>query len=182
MANICVFCGSRTGRGSGYGALASRLGRALAESGHTLVYGGGHVGMMGLLADAALEAGGEVIGVIPENLVNVEAGHGGLTRLEVVTDMLTRKQRMIDLSDAFLTLPGGLGTLDELFEVLTWRQLGLHCKPMLLIDENDYYRPLLDWMKQADGEGFLRGGDLTALILCRSVEDALSALNTPNQG
>ncbi|MCX7203813.1 MAG: TIGR00730 family Rossman fold protein [Burkholderiales bacterium] len=126
---VCVFCGARPGSQPRFLELARRTGTAIARSGATLVYGGGSVGMMGALADAALQAGGEVIGVIPSALVAREVGHAALTRNEVVADMQVRKQRMIELSDAFLTLPGGLGTLDELFEVLTLRQLREHDKP-----------------------------------------------------
>lgn len=176
MSNICVFCGSRPGRSERYLAMAATLGRCLAKAGYDLVYGGGQVGLMGALADAAVAEGGRVTGVIPEHLMHREVAHAGLHQLDVVTDMLSRKQRMIELSDAFITLPGGLGTLDELFEVLTWSQLGLHRKPMLLIDDSDYFRAVLDWLETAEREDFLRPEDRQALVLCRSPEEAIERL------
>ena len=129
MRRVCVFCGSSPGARPAYTESARSLAAALAERGHGLVYGGGNVGLMGELADAVLAAGGEVIGVIPRSLMEKEVGHPGVTRLEVVESLFERKARMMVLADAFVTLPGGVGTLDELFEVLTWLQLGHHQKP-----------------------------------------------------
>src|SRR6185295_7532799 len=146
---VCVFCGSSPGADPGFGAIAERLGTVLAARELCLVYGGASVGLMGRLADAALAAGGEVIGVIPRSLVDLEVAHGGLSDLRVVTTMHERKAVMADLADAFIALPGGIGTLDELFEVLTWAQLGLHSKPIGLLDHNRYFRPLLDFLDQA---------------------------------
>lgn len=153
---VCVFCGSSTGRQPIYAEAAAGLGRLLAERGIDLVYGGATVGTMGVIADAALAAGGRVIGVIPTQLVDLEIAHRGLTELHEVADMHQRKALMADRSDAFIALPGGAGTLEELFEVWTWSQLGLHAKPIGLLDVGGYYdrlRPLLDHMV---AEGFLR--------------------------
>src|SRR5215208_6565109 len=136
---ICVFCGSSPGRGDAYGAAAAGLGRLLAERGIGLVYGGASVGTMGIVADAALAAGGEVVGVIPQALVDREMAHAGLTDLRVVADMHQRKATMADLSDGFVALPGGAGTMEELFEVWTWALLGLHAKPIGLLDVNGFY-------------------------------------------
>src|SRR6185503_14872599 len=146
MSRLCVFCGSSPGHDPAYGAAAAQLGRVLAERGIGLVYGGGRVGLMGILADAALAAGGEVIGVIPQALLDREIGHRGLTQLRVVDSMHSRKALMGDLADGFIALPGGIGTLEELFEVWTWAQLGLHRKPCGLLDANGFYAPLVDFL------------------------------------
>ena len=135
---IAVFLGSSTGPDS-HRAATTAVGEAIARAGHGIVYGGAHVGLMGLLADAALAAGGEVLGVLPQNLVEREVGHTGLTRLELVGTMHERKARMADLADAFVALPGGTGTLDELIEIMTWAQLGLHTKPVALYDVDDFW-------------------------------------------
>ncbi len=139
---MCVFCGASTGNDPAYAEAGRELGAMMAERGIRLVFGGGHVGMMGLVADAVLGAGGEAVGVIPEHLVEREVGHDRLTELHVVDTMHSRKQKMFDLSDAFTILPGGIGTLDETFEILTWRQLGLHGKPIVLLSVGGYWRPL----------------------------------------
>ncbi|WP_242335865.1 MULTISPECIES: TIGR00730 family Rossman fold protein [Anaeromyxobacter] len=156
MKRICVFCGSSPGINGSYVAMAQEVGRALARRGLGLVYGGGSVGLMGAVASAALEAGGEVDGVIPRALLARELGHGGLTRQHVVGSMHERKAKMAELSDAFLALPGGMGTLEELSEILTWAQLGLHAKPCGLLDVAGYYRPLISYFDHAVTEGFLR--------------------------
>lgn len=156
LKRICVFCGSRAGSRPDYAEMATRLGALLAERQIELVYGGGNVGLMGKLADACLEAGGRVIGVIPRALMDWEVGHEGLTRLEVVDSMHTRKARMAELADGFIALPGGLGTLEELFEVLTWAQLGFHAKPVGLLDVAAYYTPLVQWLEAGVREGFLK--------------------------
>ena len=156
MKSVAVFCASRNGTTPIYTDLARALGTAIAERGLTLVYGGGRVGLMGVLADAALAAGGEVIGVIPEQLLSVEVGHTGLSERHVVADMHERKARMAALSDGFLALPGGVGTLEELFEVWTWAQLGLHAKPLGLVDVAGYYRPLAEFAEHMVNEGFVR--------------------------
>ena len=163
MKAVCVYCGSSLGARSAYSDRAALLGTRLAREGLSLVYGGGNVGLMGIAADAALAAGGEVIGVIPEQLVGWEVAHRGLTRLEVVATMHERKARMFDLSDAFVALPGGFGTLDEMFEMLTWRQLGLGDKPCAFLDVDGYYAPLMAMLDRMLSEGFLRAEHLADL-------------------
>jgi uncharacterized protein (TIGR00730 family) len=152
---ICVFCGSSSGRGDAYRQAAATLGRLMAERGIGLVYGGASVGTMGVVADAAVDAGGEVVGVIPQALVDREVAHQGLTDLRVVRDMHERKATMADLSDGFIALPGGAGTMEELFEVWTWAQLGLHAKPIGLLDVAGFYDPLGAMLDHMVTEGFL---------------------------
>lgn len=156
LRSVCVFCGASPGAKPIYGEAAALLGHTLAERGITLVYGGGAVGLMGTVADAALAAGGEVIGIIPQSLMDAEVGHTGLTRLEVVDGMHARKARMAELSDAFIALPGGLGTLEELFEVWTWGQLGYHSKPLGLLEVNSFYDKLTDFLDHLVEERFVR--------------------------
>ena len=156
LKRVCVFCGSSPGERAGYAAAAREMGRLLAERGIGLVYGGGKVGLMGVVADAVLAGGGEVIGVIPEALMAREVGHGGVTELRVVGSMHERKATMADLSDAFVALPGGFGTWEEYCEVLTWAQLGLHPKPCGLLNVEGYYTPFLALMDHAVAEGFVR--------------------------
>jgi uncharacterized protein (TIGR00730 family) len=155
MRSICVFCGSKPGSGESYVQLARRVGTLLAQSGATVVYGGGRVGLMGALADAALTANGRVIGVIPQLLIDREVGHSNLSELHVVRTMAERKELMGTLSDGFLTLPGGTGTMDELFEAWTWTQLGLQRKPSALLNHGGYYDPLIAFLDRAVSEGFL---------------------------
>lgn len=173
MRSVCVYCGSNTGAKPAYAERTALLGTRLAREGLALVYGGGNVGLMGVVADAALAAGGEVIGVIPEQLVGWEVAHAGLSRLEVVASMHERKARMFDLSDAFVALPGGFGTLEEMFEMLTWRQLGLGDKPCAFLDVEGYYAPLAAMLDRMTEERFLHadqrhdlwyGEDLDALF------------------
>ena len=156
LRSVCVFCGASPGASPVYQEAAVALGRHLADRGLTLVYGGGAVGLMGTVADAALAAGGEVIGIIPQSLQEAEIGHKGLTRLEVVDGMHARKARMAELADAFVALPGGLGTLEELFEVWTWGQLGYHAKPLGLLEVNGFYDPLLTFLDHLVDERFVR--------------------------
>ncbi len=177
--SVCVFCGARPGSEPRFLEIAARAGAMLAASGAAVVYGGGSVGMMGALADAALAEGGEVIGVIPSVLMNREVGHTGLTRLEVVADMQLRKQRMIELSDAFLTLPGGLGTLDELFEVLTLRQLGEHALPIVAVSDAGYFDALAGVLRDFVGHGLASARDVDALELFPTVQAALARLGLP---
>ena len=155
MKAICVYCGSNTGNRPAYAERATALGERIAREGLSLIYGGGNVGLMGLAADAALAAGGEVIGVIPEQLVTWEVAHKGVSRLEVVANMHERKMRMFDLADAFVALPGGFGTLDEMFEMLTWRQLGIGDKPCAFLDVDGFYAPLLQMIDRMVAERFL---------------------------
>jgi uncharacterized protein (TIGR00730 family) len=155
MKAVCVYCGSNPGNRPVYAERAAELGMRLAREGLAVVYGGGNVGLMGIVADAALAAGGAVIGVIPEQLVALEVAHRGLTRLEVVANMHERKARMFDLSDAFVALPGGFGTLDEMFEMLTWRQLGIGDRPCAFLDIDGFYSPLVAMMDRMVAERFL---------------------------
>jgi len=172
MRSICVFCGSRPGVRPAYRAAAELLGKTLAERGLELVYGGGNVGLMGVVADACLAAGGKVVGVIPRALMEWEVGHEGLSRLEVVDSMHTRKARMAELADGFIALPGGLGTFEELFEILTWAQLGFHNKPTALLNVEAYYQPLIQLMDRGVGEGFMKAENRGLLL----VEDDVVAL------
>ncbi|MEJ1095209.1 MULTISPECIES: TIGR00730 family Rossman fold protein [unclassified Pseudoxanthomonas] len=173
MKSICVYCGSNAGNKPAYTERAIALGDRIAKEGLQLVYGGGNVGLMGIVADAVLQAGGEVIGVIPEQLVGWEVAHRGLTRLEVVANMHERKMRMFDLADGFVALPGGFGTLDEMFEMLTWRQLGIGGKPCAFLDVEGFYTPLISMIDRMVEERFLHadqrndlwhGEDIDALM------------------
>ncbi|MDH5833811.1 TIGR00730 family Rossman fold protein [Luteimonas kalidii] len=155
MRSICVYCGSNTGGKPVYAERAMALGERIAREGMTLVYGGGNVGLMGVVADAVLAGGGEVVGVIPEQLVNWEVAHRGLTRLEVVGSMHERKMRMFDLADGFVALPGGFGTLDEMFEMLTWRQLGIGDKPCAFLDVDGFFEPLIAMIDRMVDQRFL---------------------------
>ena len=168
VKTICVFCGSANGRREGYARSARKFGAALAAKGLGLVYGGGSIGLMGVVADAALEGGAPVVGVIPRALFRREIAHHGLTRLEVVPSMHVRKARMARLSDAFVALPGGIGTLEELFEVLTWGYLGIHAKPVGLLDVGGYWRPLVLLLDHAVEEGFLRPAHRKLVVIDRS--------------
>jgi uncharacterized protein (TIGR00730 family) len=159
---IAVFTGSHAGPPS-HSAAAAEFARDLAKAGVGIVYGGGHVGMMGTVADAALAAGGEVVGVIPQHLVDDELAHPGLTRLEVVASMHERKALMADLADAFIALPGAAGTLEELFEAWTWGMLGLHAKPTALLDVDGFWQPLLSQLRRMVDDGYLDGRRLDAL-------------------
>lgn len=155
MRRICVFCGASPGRDPAYVGLAASVGAGLAARGIGVVYGGGRVGLMGALADAALAADGEVIGVIPRRLVDRELAHPGLTELHVVGSLHERKARMAELADGFIALPGGLGTLEELAEVASWAQLELHDKPIGLLSRAGYWEPFLGWLDHAVVEGFI---------------------------
>jgi uncharacterized protein (TIGR00730 family) len=172
LSSVCVFCGSNNGVDPAYLEAATRVGRTLAERGLRLVYGGAHVGMMGALADAAMAAGGDVTGVIPRQIVDLEVSHDGVRDLRVVGSMHERKALMADLADAFIALPGGIGTLEELFEVFTWAHLGLHRKPLGLLDVNDYYAPLEAMLDHAVDQRFLR--PQTRAMLTR--DDSLESL------
>jgi len=160
VLSICVYCGSRHGVQPQYADMAAQLGRLIGERGWRLVYGGGKVGLMGVVADAVLAAGGQAIGVIPDSLRRREVGHEGLTELHVVQTMHQRKQMMAERADAFVALPGGIGTLEELFEAWTWRQLGYHDQPIGLLNVAGYYDPLLAFMRRTVTEGFLSDAQL----------------------
>lgn len=174
--NICVFCGSATGTNPVYTEAARELGVLFAKSSHTLVYGGGNIGLMGVLADTVIDHAGEVIGVIPDFLLQREVGHRGVTRLEVVESMHLRKKRMADLSNAFIAMPGGWGTLDELAEILTWRQLGLISQPIGLLNINNFFDPLITQMRSMVDQGFLKEDNLHLLQIESSAEKLLSRL------
>lgn len=176
MRRICVFCGSRPGVRPVYRDVAESLGRTLAERGIELVYGGGNVGLMGIVADACLAAGGKVVGVIPRALMEWEVGHEGLTRLEVVDSMHSRKARMAELADGFVALPGGLGTFEELFEILTWAQLGFHNKPIALLNVDAYYQPLIQMMDRGVTEGFMKAENRGLLLVEDNVQTLLRAM------
>jgi uncharacterized protein (TIGR00730 family) len=156
VQRVCVFCGSSNGVREDYVVAAQAMGTGLAKRGLGLVYGGGRVGLMGAVADAVLAAGGHVIGVIPQSLVDKEVGHNSLTDLRIVHSMHERKALMADLSNAFIAMPGGAGTMDEFFEIFTWAQLGFHRKPCALLNVASYYDPLLTFMDHAVQEGFIR--------------------------
>ncbi|TAA46520.1 TIGR00730 family Rossman fold protein [Pseudoxanthomonas winnipegensis] len=173
MKSICVYCGSNAGAKPVYVQRATELGQRLAAEGLRLVYGGGKVGLMGAVADAALAAGGEVVGVIPQQLVDWEVAHRGLTQLEIVGSMHERKARMFDLADGFITLPGGFGTMEEIFEMLTWRQLGIGNKPCAFLDIDGFYQPLIAMIDRMVEQRFLHaaqradlwhGEDIDALL------------------
>jgi uncharacterized protein (TIGR00730 family) len=176
VRRVCVFCGASSGRLPDYADAARAFGAAAAARGLGIVYGGGRVGLMGAVADAALGAGGEVIGVIPQELVDRELAHGGLTELHVVGSLHERKALMAELSDAFVALPGGFGTLDELLEQLTWSQLGLHAKPVGLFEVQEYWRPLIALARHATEEGFVRESDLGAIAVGAEAEGLLDRL------
>ena len=176
MKSICVFCGSRAGRAPAYLDAARALGRAIAASGATLVYGGGGRGMMGALADAALAAEGRVVGVIPRDLFQREFLHEGLTELHAVNGMLERKALMAELSDGFISLPGGIGTMDELFEMWTWTQLGIHAKPSVLLNVDGYYDSLIAFLDGMTDAGYLASGQRAILQVAETAGDALSSL------
>jgi uncharacterized protein (TIGR00730 family) len=173
---VCVFCGSSAASDSRYSEAARSLGALLARTGIRLVYGAGSTGLMGDLADAALARGGQVTGVIPVGLFAREVGHTGLTELHEVRSMHDRKQLMYDLSDAFIALPGGLGTLEELAEVTTWSQLGLHSKPVVLLDVEAFWEPLVTQLDSMVSAGFLRKSSRELIKRASSAEEALSVL------
>ena len=176
MKRICVFCGSSAGARPEYADAARKLGEALARQKLALVYGGGCVGLMGILADSALAAGGAVIGVIPQALATKELMHAGLTELRVVATMHERKAAMAELSDAFVALPGGFGTLEEFCEVLTWAQLGFHRKPCGLLNVHGYFKPLLALFDHAVAEKFVTPAQRTLVIEAAQPEDMLATL------
>jgi uncharacterized protein (TIGR00730 family) len=175
---LCVFCGASSGRDPAYATLARHVGRGLAGRGIGLVYGGGRVGMMGAVADAALEAGGEVIGVIPSRLVDRELAHPGLTDLRVVATLHERKALMTELSDGFIALPGGLGTLEELAEAASWAQLDLHTKPIGLLGPGGYWDGLLGWLDRAVAEGFIAPQHRALVAVDRDLDELLARFAT----
>jgi uncharacterized protein (TIGR00730 family) len=179
---VAVYCGSANGTNPAFLAEAQALGTKIAGAGLGLVYGGASVGLMGAVADTALAGGAEVIGVLPEVLSGSEIAHGGLTRLEVVKTMHARKARMVHLADAFLILPGGYGTLDELMEIVTWKQLRLHTKPCVLINTTDYWNGLLAFLNTAVAAGFLKAENRHLLQVARDAEEAVELVLQVNSG
>jgi uncharacterized protein (TIGR00730 family) len=165
MRRVCVFCGSSVGNQPAYAESAQAMGAVLAKRGIGLVYGGGNVGLMGVVADAVMANGGEVIGVIPQSLADREIAHGGITQLHVVDSMHTRKAMMAELSDGFVAMPGGVGTFEEFFEMVTWTQLGLHRKPCGLLNVLGFYTPLAAFIDQAVSEGFIKPVHRAAVIV-----------------
>jgi uncharacterized protein (TIGR00730 family) len=176
--NICVFCGSGTGHNPVYAQAAQDLGKLMVQHQATLIYGGGNIGLMGIVADAVMADGGKVIGVIPDFLMQKEVGHKGLTQLEVVGSMHERKRRMADLAQAFVALPGGWGTLDELAEILTWQQLGLVHAPVAILNTNQYFDSLLLQMEVMVREGFLSAQNFENLFVAKTPEVLLQHFQT----
>ncbi|MEM6539221.1 MAG: TIGR00730 family Rossman fold protein [Pseudomonadota bacterium] len=176
VKSVCVFCGSNPGNHPDYAAAAKDLGKEIAKRGCALIYGGAEVGLMGMVADAALSAGGDVTGVIPKALVDKEIAHKGLTRLETVSSMHERKAMMAELSDGFVNLPGGTGTLEEMFEVWTWSQLGFHKKPIGVINVRRFYDPLLAFLDHQRDEGFVKPGLRKTLLQAEKPSDLLDQM------
>ena len=176
ISALCVYCGSSVGHDRAHRDAAKALGTAMAERGIRLVYGGGRIGLMGVIADAVLAGGGRVTGVIPYHLQRREAGHREITELRVVSSMHERKRIMSEIADGFVVLPGGLGTLDETLEIVTWRQLALHDKPIVIADIGGYWRPLLDLVDAVVGGGFARPGCRDLFSVVDSVEGVFRAL------
>lgn len=176
MKRVAVYCGSANGTDPAFLAEARRLGSAIAQADMGLVYGGASVGLMGAVADAALAGGAEVIGVLPEILSGSEIAHRGLTRLEMVATMHERKARMVKLADAFLMLPGGYGTLDEMMEIVTWKQLRLHAKPCILINTSGYWDGLMAFLDRAVDAGFLKPANRDLLELAPDAAEAIARL------
>src|SRR5687767_7589537 len=178
MRRVCVFCGSSVGNQPAYAEAAQAMGAVLAKRGIGLVYGGGNVGLMGVVADAVMAHGGEAIGVIPQSLADREIAHGGITQLHVVDSMHTRKAVMAELADAFVAMPGGVGTFEEFFEVVTWTQLGLHRKPCGLFNVSNFYAPLAAFIDQAVAEGFIRPVHRAAIVVDSDPVRLLDTLGT----
>lgn len=183
LTSLCVFCGSQAGADPAYAATAAALGTALAANGTTLIFGGGRTGMMGIAADAVLAGGGRIVGVIPAFLKDKELAHPGATEMLVVPSMHIRKTTMFERSDAFCVLPGGVGTLDEMFEIITWRQLHLHNKPIIVVNAAGYWSHLLSLLDQMIGEGFAHPGHDALITVVERAEDVIGAaeaeLNAP---
>lgn len=175
---ITIYCGSCAGHDPRYREAAAETASYLAQEGIGLVYGGGNVGLMGVIANAALNAGGEVIGVIPQALMDKELGHGGVTELHVVRSMHERKQRMVDLSDGFIALPGGIGTLDEMFETLTWLQLSFHEKPVGMLNVNGFFDGLLVFLDHMTAQGFLKQEHRDCLLVADSPQELLNKMRS----
>jgi uncharacterized protein (TIGR00730 family) len=174
--NVCVFCGSSKGKNPVFAEAAKELGTLLAKNSHSLIYGGGNVGLMGIVADSVMRNNGEVIGIIPQFLMDREVGNNQITRLEVVQSMHQRKQRMADLANAFIALPGGWGTLEEVAEILTWRQLGLITQPVILLNINEFYSSLIQQLRLMFEQGFVREVHLDNLKIASTPQEAISLI------
>lgn len=174
--SVCVYCGARPGADAAYAGVARQVGQWIARHGGQLVYGGGHNGLMGIVADATLAAGGQVVGVIPQALVDKEYAHRGCTELHIVANMHERKRMMAERADAFLALPGGIGTLEEFFEVWTWQQLGYHDKPVGLLNQSGYYDSLLTFLTHATAQGFMGQWQMDLVKVSDQAEPLLTEL------
>ncbi len=182
IQNVCVYCGSSSRVDQVYKDGAAKLGQDIASEGWGVVYGGGRVGLMGIVADSALEKGATVIGIIPEHIQEREVEHNELTELVVVQDMHTRKKMMVDRSQAFVILPGGLGTLDEFFELVTWKQLGLHDKPIVVVNAEGYWTKLLETIDNIASVGFMREEDKDLFVVVDRIDEITDAIkNAPNE-
>ncbi|MCS6764391.1 MAG: TIGR00730 family Rossman fold protein [Candidatus Protistobacter heckmanni] len=182
MRAVCVYCGSREGKRKEYTEAALALAAELVKCKMSLVYGGGRVGLMGIIADEVMRLGGEVVGIIPEALMRKEVGHSGLTELHVVPNMHERKKMMADRSDGFISMPGGIGTYEELFETFTWLQLGYHSKPVGLLNVQNFYDPLLHFLRHAIDEGFLQASQAASLSVADAPADLLDIMEyTPHK-
>lgn len=175
--NICIFCGASLGNNSAYQIFAQQLGECIAKQGRTLIYGGGNKGLMGVIANAVLNNGGEVIGIIPERLVQAETAHRGITRLEIVANMHERKARMAELADGFIAMPGGTGTVEEMFEVWTAAQIGYHTKPVALYDVMGFWQPMVSFLKHSVQEGFIRESFFNTLIIAEDSNAILASMD-----
>lgn len=182
IQTICVYCGSSPGSNEAYREDARRLGDHIARAGLRLVYGGGKTGLMGVIADAVIRAGGQVIGVIPRALNTRELAHDGLSELIQVTDMHERKMKMASLSDAFVAMPGGIGTMDEFFEIFTWQQLAFHGKPCAILNTASYYDHLIDFLKHMTAQGFLGSNQLDRLLVAHSPHEVIPLLHKASNG
>lgn len=182
IKSICVYCGSSINVDEDFKTLAHDMGKILAEKNIRLVYGGGKAGLMGIIADSIMSHGGEAIGIIPSHISDREIQHKGLTELHIVDSMHTRKQMMVDYSDAFLVLPGGVGTLDETCEIMTWRQLGIHDKPIVVANVKDYWTPFLSMIDHIVDQGFMREDDKKIISIVDKLEDIMPAFeNAPKE-
>jgi uncharacterized protein (TIGR00730 family) len=178
MKSICVFCGARTGNNPSFQKVAEETGRTIAQAGTTLVYGGGRVGLMGIVADAAMAAGGKVIGIIPQFLAEKEVEHRNLTEVHIVSSMHERKAMMAELSDGFVALPGGAGTLEEIFEQWTWAQLGIHTKPVSFLNADGFYDPLVELIAHMKSTGFIQAELADMVIFERDITSVLARLDS----
>lgn len=182
VKSLCVYCGSSINVDDDFKVAAKEMGEILAKNNIRLVYGGGKAGLMGIIADSVMNSGGEVVGIIPSHISDREIQHKGLTELHIVESMHVRKQMMVDYSDAFLVLPGGVGTLDETCEIVTWRQLGIHDKPIIVANLKGYWTPFLSMIDHIVNEGFMREDDKKTMVVVDGINDVMEALeNAPKE-